>query len=173
MSNQTETGKLESGVSKSRTWLYAGVSLAVFAAAIYGHVKVAADPDHTAGTALIMDHLFNLLVAAVMFAIFFSTGRRLLTLFGFDWDSFAEEFVFCTAVGAAIIACLILAAALAGLLNRYVVATIFLAALIASWTQFSRLAAVARSSIARDYSRPIEVAYIIGFALMVLVMLLR
>src|SRR5438132_5297494 len=173
MSHKKETAKPEPDSSGSRMWLYAGLSLALFAAAIYGHVKVSADPDHIAGIPLVLNHLFNLLIAGVMFAIFFSTGRRLLVLFGFDWDSFAEEFVFCTAVGAGVIACLILATALAGLLNRYVVATIFLVALIASAGQFARLAAVGRSLIARDYSRPIEVTYLLGFALLVLVMIFR
>src|SRR5438128_2627984 len=117
MSKKAETVAADS--LQSRVGLYGGLSLALFAAAIYGHVKISADPDHIAGLPLVLDHLFNLLVAGVMFAIFFSTGRRLLILFGFQWNSFAEEFAFCTTVGAAAIACLILAVALAGLLNRY------------------------------------------------------
>src|SRR2546421_8606917 len=99
--------------SNSRAWLYGGLMLLLFGAAIYGHVKVAVDPDHIAGLPLVLDHLFNLLIAGVMFAIFFSTGRWLLVLFGFEWNSFAEEFAFCFMVGAAAIACLILATALA------------------------------------------------------------
>ena len=174
MSNQAGTAELEGDSPKSRTLLYAGLLLALLAAAaIYGHVRVAADPDHIGGIPQVLDRLFNLLVAGAMFALFFSTGRRLLSLCGFEWNSFAEEFVFCTAVGAGILACFILAAALAGWLSPYVIATIFLAALIASGTHLSRLVAVARSSIARDYSRPIEIAYILAFALMVLVMILR
>lgn len=173
MNNQAET-TLERGSQKSRTLLYAGLLLVLVAtAAIYGHVKVSADPDHVGGTLLVLNHLFNLLVAGVMFALFYSTGRRLLGLCGFAWNSFAEEFVFSIAVGAGILACLISAVALAGWLNRYAVAAIFLAALIASGSQLSRLVAVVRSSIARDYSRPIEVAYILSFALIVLVMILR
>jgi hypothetical protein len=171
MKKKAATVEPEAGPSESRAWLYAGLSLALFAAAIYGHVKVLADPDHIAGLPLVLDHLFSLFVAGAMFAIFFSTGRRLLMRF--DWNSFAEEFVFCTAVGAGTIACLILAVALAGALHRYVVATIFLIALIASASQFSRLAIVARSAITRDYSRPTEVAYLLGFALLVLVMIFR
>lgn len=171
MSKKAETVAAHS--SQSRVGLYGGLSLALFAAAIYGHVKVSADPDHIAGLPLVLDHLFNLLVAGVMFAIFFSTGRRLLILFRLQWNSFAEEFAFCTTVGAAAIACLILAFALTGLLNRYVVAIIFLVALIASVTQLSRLAAVARSAVARDYSRPIEVAYLLSFGLLVLLMIFR
>src|SRR5437660_2050854 len=174
MSNQPETLVLESDSSQSRALLYVGLLLAMAAvAAVYGHIKVAADPDHIAGMPLVLDHLFNLLVAGLLFSLFFSTGRRLLVLFGFEWNSFAEEFAFCTTVGAAVFACLILSVALAGLLNRYAVAAIFLAALIASWRQLSRLVETARSSIARDYSRPIEIAYILAFALMVLVMILR
>jgi hypothetical protein len=173
MSKKPKALEPEVNASNSRAWLYGGLLLALFGAAIYGHVRVAADPDHIVGLPLVLDHLFNLLIAGVMFAIFFSTGRRLLILFGFEWNSFAEEFAFCTTVGAAAIACLILATALAGLLNRYVVATIFLAALIASAAQLSRLAEVARSMIARDYSRPIEIAYLLSFALLVLVMIFR
>jgi hypothetical protein len=173
MSKKAEAVELEQSPEKSRAWLYAAAALALCAAAIYGHVKVSADPDHIAGLPLVLDHLFNLLVAVVMFAIFFSTGRLLLSLFRFEWDSFAEEFAFCTTVGAGVLACLILVAALAGLLNRYVVATIFLAALIASASQLSRLAEVARSSIARDYSKPIEVAYLLSFALLLLIMIFR
>jgi hypothetical protein len=172
MSKQAETVERDS--LKSRSLLYAGLVLALLAAAaIYGHVKVSADPDHIGGMPLVLDHVFNLLVAGVMFALFFSTGRRLLILFGFDWDSFAEEFVFCTAVGAGILASLILAVALVGFLNRYTVATIFILALIVSGTQLARLVAVLRRTIARDFSRPIEVAYILAFAVIVLVMILR
>src|SRR6476659_11018559 len=100
MSKKAEPVEVEPVPGNSRAWLYGAAALALCAAAIYGHVKIAADPDHIAGLPLVLNHLFNLLVALVMFAIFFSTGRRLLGFFSFDWDSFAEEFAFCTTVGA-------------------------------------------------------------------------
>jgi hypothetical protein len=143
------------------------------AAAIYGHIKTSADPTHTAGMPLVLDHLFNILVAVGMFALFFAVGRRLLSLCGFEWNSFAEEGAFSTATGAAVIALLILAAALAGFLNPYVVGTIFLVALILCGSQLLRLVEVARTAMSRDYSRPVEVAYILAFAAVVLVMVLR
>src|SRR5437879_141080 len=154
--------------------LYVVSILALLAAAgIYGHVKVSADQAHAMGLSLVLDHLFNVLVAAAMFALFFGVGKRLLSLCGFEWDSFAEEFVFSTATGAGALAFLILGAALAGLLNRYVVGIIFGAALLFGGSQLLRLVGVARNAVARDYSRPVEIAYILAFATIVLVMVLR
>ena len=174
MTSQPEREAPAASALELRQLLFVAAPLALLAiAGIWGHIKVSADPDHIVGIPLVLDHLFNLLVASVMFALFFGTGRRLLILFGFYWDSFAEEFVFCTAVGAGVLAFLIMAVALAGWLRPLAVAAIFLVALIASATQLSRLVEVARSSIARDYSRPIEVSYILAFALIVLVMILR
>src|SRR2546421_909059 len=154
--------------------LYVVSILALLAAAgIYGQVKVSADPAHAMGLSLVLDHLFNVLVAAAMFALFFGVGKRLLSLCGFEWDSFAEEFVFSTATGAGVLAFLILCAALAGLLNRYVVGIIFGAALLFGGSQLLRLVGIARNAVARDYSRPVEIAYILAFATIVLVMVLR
>jgi hypothetical protein len=154
--------------------LYVVVILTLLAAAgIYGHVKVSADPAHAIGLSLVLDHLFNVLVAAAMFALFFGVGKRLLGLGGLEWDSFAEEFAFSTATGAGVLAFLILCAALAGLLNRYLVGVIFAAALLFGGSQLLRLVFVARNAVARDYSRPVEIAYILAFATIVLVMVLR
>lgn len=157
-----------------KTLILSAVPLALLAAAgIYGHIKTAADPTHIAGLPLVLDHLFNLLVAAGMFAVFFAVGRKILVRSGFEWNSFAEEAAFSTATGAAVIALLILLAALAGLLNSYLVAVIFLVALILCGSQLIRVIEVARAAMSRDYSRPIEVAYILAFAAVVLVMVLR
>ena len=154
--------------------IYVVAILMLFAAAgTYGHVKVWADPAHAMGFSLVLDHLFNVLVAAAMFGLFFGVGERLLSLCGFKWDSFAEEFVFSTATGAGAIAFLILCAALASMLNRYVVGIIFAAALIFGGSRLLRLVGVVRNAVARDYSRPMEIAYILAFATIVLVMVLR
>lgn len=160
--------------SASKTLVYVAITVVLLAAAgIYGHVKLMVDPSHTRGIALVLDHLFNILVAGGMFASFFAVGRRLLGLCGFEWRSFAEEFVFSTGVGAATLAGAILAVALAGLLNRYAVGAIFLAALALCGSQLWRLIEIARAAVSRDYSRPIEIAYILGFLLVILVMVLR
>lgn len=149
-------------------------ALALLAAAgIYGHIKVSADPTHVTGISLVLDHLFNVVVAGGMFAVFFAVGRRLLSFCSFEWNSFAEEFVFATSVGAATIACAILIAALAGQLNIYVVGIIFLVALALCGKQLLRVLEVAGQAVSRDYSSPIEVAYIFGFLLVILVLVLR
>jgi hypothetical protein len=122
---------------------------------------------------LVLDHLFNILVAVGIFALFFAVGRRLLSLCGLEWNSFAEESVFSIATGAAVMALLILAAALVGLLNPYVVGAIFLVALILCGSQLLRLIELAQTAMSRDYSRLVEVAYILGFGAVVLVMVLR
>jgi 4-amino-4-deoxy-L-arabinose transferase-like glycosyltransferase len=174
MSKQAGRKAVDSNPVEVRTLLFIAVPLALLAAAaIYGHIKTSADPTHTAGMPLVLDHFFNILVAAGMFALFFAVGRRLLNLCGFEWNSFAEEGAFSTATGAAVIALLILAAALADVLNPYVVGIIFLAALILCGSQLLRLIEVARTAMSRDYSRPLEVAYILAFAAIVLVMVLR
>lgn len=174
MSKQHVSKTVDSKPVDVKTLLFILAPLALLAAAaIYGHVKTAADSSHMVGLPLVLDHLFNLLVAAGMFALFFAVGRKLLSLCGFEWNSFAEEGAFSTATGAAVMALLILAAALVGLLNPYVVGTIFLAALILSGSQLLRLIELARSAVSRDYSRPVEVAYILAFAAVVLVMVLR
>jgi hypothetical protein len=159
---------------KSSSLLYVLIAFVLFAGAgIYGHIKVSADPSHITGISLVLDHIFNILVAGGMFALFFAVGRKLLSLFNFEWRSFAEEFAFSIIIGAATLAFAILAVALAGLLNRYAVGIIFLAALILCGRQLRRLLEVAQALITRDYSKPIEVAYILGFLLVVLVMVLR
>jgi len=174
MGNLPRIETVESNPFKTRMLLLIAASFVLLAAAgIYGHVKVSVDPTHVIGLSLVLDHLFNVLVAGAMFALFFCMGKRLLSLSGFEWDSFAEEFVFSTATGAGTLALLILGAALAGLLNRYVVGTIFAAALLFGGSQLLRLLGVARNAIARDYSHPVEVAYILSFATVVLVMVLR
>lgn len=158
----------------TRTLLIIAAPIVLLAVAgIYGHVNISADPSHATGTALVLDHLFNLLIAAALFALFFAVGRRLLKLCGFQWHSFAEEFVFCTGLGAGVLASLIMAAALAGLLKPYSLGIIFLVALILCGTQLLRLVEVARDAVSRDYSRPAEIAYILAFAIIVLVMVLR
>ncbi len=168
----TET--LEGNPFEIRTLLFIAASIVLLAAAgIYGHANVSADPDHTTGMSLVLDHLFNILIVGAMFALFFAVGRRLLSLCGFQWNSFAEEFVFSTGIGAGVLACLILAAALAGLLNKYAIGTIFLVALAMCGTQLLRLLEVARTAVSRDYSRPAEIAYILAFATVVLVMGVR
>jgi hypothetical protein len=154
--------------------VYVAISFALLATAgIYGHVKLMAAPTHTTGAPLILNHLFNILIAMTMFALFFAVGRRVLSIAAFAWNSFAEEFVFSTAVGAAILAGAILAVALIGLLNRYAVAMIFIAVLVLCGRQLGRLAEVAHALVSRDYSRPTEVAYILAFLLVTLVMVLR
>jgi hypothetical protein len=159
---------------KSSSLLFVALALVLFAiAGIYGHIKDSADPSHITGIALVLDHVFNVLVAGGMFALFFAVGRKVLSLFNFDWQSFAEEFAFSTAVGAGTLACAILAVALAGLLNRYAVGIIFLAALILCGSQLRRLLEVAQALVSRDYSKPIELAYILGFLSIILVMVLR
>jgi hypothetical protein len=174
MGNLPRIATSESKPLETRILLFiAGAIVVLATAGIYGHVKISSDPLHTIGTALVLDHLYNLLVAAAMFAIFYGVGKRLLSMGGFEWNSFAEEFVFSTSTGAAALALLILAAALAGLLNKYAVGFIFLAALILGGGQLLRLVDVARVVISRDYSRPVEILYIFGFALVVLVMVLR
>lgn len=162
------------GLPVRQTLIYLGAPLVILVAAgIYGHVKVSADPAHTIGLPLVLDHLFNLLIACGMFALFFAVGRKILGLFGFEWNSFAEESAFSIAVGAGLVALLILAAALAGGLNPYVVGIVFLVGLVVCGSQLFRLIEVARTAISRDYSRPIEIAYILSFAAVVLVMVLR
>jgi hypothetical protein len=157
-----------------RTILFVAMAIVLLAVAgIYGHVRVMSDPTHTVGFALVLDHVFNLLVAAAMFAIFFVAGKRLLSLGGFEWNSFAEEFVFSTCTGAAALALLTLAAALAHLLNPYVIAIIFLVVLALCGTQVLRLLEVARAVASQDYSHPAEVGYILGFAAVALVLLIR
>src|ERR1700687_5608119 len=96
MSKRAERKRPEGrGFPEMRTLVYLAAPLAFFAAAgIYGHIKVSADPAHTTGTPLVLDHLFNILIACGMFALFFAIGRRLLGLFGFEWNSFAEEGAF-------------------------------------------------------------------------------
>lgn len=169
-----QSGTTEGKPVAVKTLLFIAAPLALLAAAaIYGHIKIAPDPTHTVGMPLVLDHLFNLLVAMGMFALFFAVGRRLLTLCGFQWDSFAEEGAFSIATGASVIALLILAAALVGFLNPYVLGTIFLIALILCGSQLLRLIELARNAVSRDYSRPVEVAYILAFAALVLVMVLR
>jgi hypothetical protein len=169
-----KSGTVESKPFDVRTLLLIATPLVLFAAAaIYGHIRTSADPTHTAGMPLVLDHLFNILVAAGMFALFFAVGRRLLSLCGFEWNSFAEESAFSTAIGAGVIALLILLAAIAGLLNPYVVGTIFLIGFIVCGSQLLRLVEVARGAMSRDYSRPLEIAYILAFAAIVLVMVLR
>src|SRR6185436_4294422 len=169
-----KSGTVENKPVEVRTLLLIAAPLALLAAAaIYGHIKTAPDPTHTVGLPLVLDHLFNLLVALGMFALFFAVGRRLLSVCGFEWNSFAEEGAFSTATGAAVIALVILTAALVGLLNPYVVGTIFLVALMLCGNQLLRLIELARSAVSRDYSRPVEIAYILAFAAVVLVMVLR
>ena len=174
MNKQSGKKAVDNPPLQLRTLLFILVPLALLAAAaIYGHIKTSADPTHTAGMSLVLDHLFNVLVAAGMFGSFFAVGRRLLGLCGFEWNSFAEEAAFSTATGAGVIALLILAAAIAGVLNPYIVGIIFLAALILCGRQLHRLIEVAQNAMSRDYSRPLEVAYILVFAAVVLVMVLR
>ena len=174
MTKKTATKSVEGEPLAAKTLLLICAPIALLAAAAtYGHVKLAADPTHTVGMPLVLDHLFNLLVAAGLFAVFFAVGRRLLRWWDFEWNSFAEESVFSIATGAAVIALLILLTAIIGQLNRYTVGVIFLAALILCGNQLLRLVEVARSAISRDYSRPIEIAYILAFAAIVLVMVLR
>lgn len=157
-----------------RTLVYVLAPLVILAAAgIYGHTKVSVDPDHTTGLPLVLDHLFNILIACGMFALFFATGRRILGLFGFEWNSFAEEGTFSVAVGAGVLALFILAAALCGMLNIYVVGIIFVVALALCGSQLFRLLEVVQTAISRDYSRPIEIVYILGFAAVLLVLVLR
>jgi hypothetical protein len=157
-----------------RTLVYVVAPLLILAAAgIYGHTKVSVDPDHTTGLPLVLDHLFNILIACGMFALFFATGRRILGLFGLEWNSFAEEGTFSVAVGAGVIALFILAAALCGILNIYVVGIIFVVALALCGSQLFRLVEVVQTAISRDYSRPIEIIYILGFAAVLLVLVLR
>jgi len=169
-----KSGTVENKPVEVRTLLLIAAPLALLAAAaIYGHIKTAPDPTHTVGLPLVLDHLFNLLVALGMFALFFAVGRRLLSVCGFEWNSFAEEGAFSTATGAAVIALVILTAALVGLLNPYVVGAIFLVALMLCGNQLLRLIELARSAVSRDYSRPVEIAYILAFAAVVLVMVLR
>lgn len=159
---------------EGRTVLIVAVALALLAVAgVYGHVKLMADPAHTTGTPLVLDHLFNVLVAGAMFVAFFGVGRRLLQWGDFQWRSFAEELVFSTFTGAAVLGLAILGTALAGLLNFYVVAIIFLAALIIGGSQALRILEVIQTAVSRDYSRPAEIAYILAFATVVLVMVLR
>ena len=172
------TSKTENDVApkhiESRMLLYIAITIALLAAAgIYGHLKVRVDPTHITGTPLVLDHLFNVLIAAAMFALFFGVGRRLLSLCGFQWNSFAEEFVFSTGVGAGVFSCLILAAALTGLLNPYAVGIIFLVAFALCGTQSLRILEEIRVVTSRDYSRPAEIAYVLAFAVVVLVMVLR
>ena len=174
MNKQSGKKAVDNPPLQLRTLLFILVPLALLAAAaIYGHIKTSADPTHTAGMSLVLDHLFNVLVAAGMFGSFFAVGRRLLSLCGFEWNSFAKEAAFSTATGAGVIALLILAAAIAGVLNPYIVGIIFLAALILCGSQLRRLIEVAQNAMSRDYSRPLEVAYILVFAAVVLVMVLR
>jgi hypothetical protein len=172
--NRPPIKTVEDNPLETRTLLFIAVPLVLLAAAgIYGHAGTSADPNHATGALLVLDHLFNLLIAAAMFVLFFAVGRRLLSLCGFEWRSFAEEFVFSTGLGAGVLALMILAAAFAGLLNPYVVGSIFLVALVLCGTKVLRLVEVARSLISRDYSRPAEIAYILAFASVVLVMVLR
>jgi hypothetical protein len=162
------------GFPEIRTLVYLAAPLVFFAAAgIYGHIKVSSDSSHTMGIPLVLNHLFNVLIACGMFALFFAVGRRILGLFGFEWNSFAEESAFCIAVGAGVMALLILAAALAGILNLYAVGIVFLVGLVVCGSQLVPLINVARTAISRDYSRPSEIAYILSFAAVVLVMVLR
>src|SRR5712691_2160280 len=115
MGNLPGIETVEGNPFEIRTLLFIAASIVLLAAAgIYGHANVSADPDHTTGMSLVLDHLFNILIVYAMFALFFGVGRRLLNLCGFQWNSFAEEFVFSTAIGAGVLAFLILAAALAG-----------------------------------------------------------
>ena len=175
MSKRAERKSTEvRGVPEMKTLVYLAAPLVFLAAAgIYGHLKLFADPDHTTGLPLVLDHLFNILIACGMFALFFATGRRILGLFGFEWNSFAEEGTFSVAVGAGVIALFILAAALCGILNIYVVGIIFVVALALCGSQLFRLLEVAQTAISRDYSRPIEIIYILGFAAVLLVLVLR
>lgn len=174
MGNRPHIETAEVSPLQMRTLLFIAAPLGLLAAAgIYGHVKILVDPTHITGTALVLDHLFNILIAAAMFAVFFGVGTKLLGLCGFEWDSFAEEFVFSAATGAGALAFLILGAALAGFLNRYVVGIIFAAALLFGGRQLLRLVGVARNAVKRDYSHPVEIAYILAFATVVLVMVLR
>jgi hypothetical protein len=162
------------GLPETRKLIYLALFLVVFAAAaIYGHVKVSYDPSNTTGIPLVLDHLYNILIACGMFALFFVIGRRILVLFGFEWDSFAEEISFSIAVGAGVTALLVLAAALAGLLNLYVVGIILLVALLICWRQLLRIIEVGRTVISRDFSRPIEIAYVLALAAITLTMVLR
>src|SRR6185503_16056482 len=100
---------------------------------------------------LVLDHLFNLLVAGGMFALFFAIGRKILGLFGFEWNSFAEESAFSIAAGAGVMALAILAAALCGVLNLYVIGIIFLGALVLCGNQLFRLINLAQNAVSRDY----------------------
>ena len=109
---------IESKSFDIKTLLFIAAPLALLAAAaIYGHVKTSADPTDTVGMPLVLDHLFNLLVAVGMFALFFAVGRGLLNLLGLEWNSFAEESAFSIATGAGVVALFILAVALVGFLN--------------------------------------------------------
>src|ERR1051325_758308 len=175
MSKRSGKKQTESpGVVETRKLIYVALVLVVFAvAAIYGHIKLSADPSHTTGIPLVLDHLYNIVVACGMFALFFAVGRRILVLFRFEWDSFAGEISFSIAGGAGITALLVFAAALAGLLNRYAVGIVLLVALVICWRQLFRIMEVASSAISRDFSRPIEIAYVLSFAAITLTMILR
>src|SRR6266478_3243942 len=117
MGNRPRIGTVESNPLETRTLLFIAAPIVLLAAVgIYGHANITADPSHATGTSLVLDHLFILLITAALFALFFAVGRRLLNLCGFEWHSFAEEFVFATGLGAGVLALMILAAALTGLL---------------------------------------------------------
>jgi hypothetical protein len=147
--------------------------VSLMAISIYGHVRLSTDPIHTTGIPLVLDHLYNIVIAGAIFAILFATGSKVLGLFGFSWNSFAEELVFSTSIGAGILCFLIMGAGLAGLLNPYIVGAIFFCALVSCGGRLRRLEEFARTLVSRDYSRPAEIAYILSFGLVLLVMLVR
>jgi 4-amino-4-deoxy-L-arabinose transferase-like glycosyltransferase len=157
-----------------RILLYVAITVALLSAAgIYGHVRLSLDPTHTTGMPLVLDHLYNLIIAGTILAIMFAIGNRVLDLFAFSWSSSAEELVFSTSVGAGILGLLIMGAGLAGLLYPYVVGAFFLAALVFCGARLRRLEELARTLASRDYTRPAEIAYILAFGLVLLVLLVR
>src|SRR5258706_14118277 len=101
MGNRPRIGTVESNPFETRTLLFIAVPLVLLAAAgIYGHVNISADPSHATGTSFVLYHLYNVLIASALFALFFAVGRRLLNMCGFEWHSFSEEIFFSTAPGA-------------------------------------------------------------------------
>src|SRR5882724_4189059 len=61
--------------SSDRPRLYAILFLALLVAmSVYGHLRLSADSTHYTGVPLVLDHLYNLVIAGTMFAILFATG---------------------------------------------------------------------------------------------------